>query len=134
MLKKKRITVASAKDKGRRLQKWVCARISELTGYDWGHDCPIESRPMGQNGVDVRMESQVKLLFPFSTECKWQEQWYVPAWIEQAKAAQEPDCSWILFMRRKGLEPFSVACMDANVFFQMLSLIPEEHRKHIRLL
>jgi len=131
---KKRITIASAKSKGRNLQKWVCSRISELTGIEWGKDCPIESRPMGQTGVDVRMESTVKKLFPFSVECKWQESWSVPAWIEQSKTNQEPDATWILFMRRKGLKPFSVACLDADVFFQMLSLIPEEHRKHIKLL
>ena len=134
--KKKRITVASAKDKGRRLQKWVCSKISELTGHEWGSngdDCPIESRPMGQSGTDVRLEAHVQELFPFSVECKWQENWSVHAWMEQAKANQGKDATWILFIRRNDMKPFSLAVLDAEVLFNLLSLVPEEHRKHIKI-
>jgi len=76
----------SAKAKGRSLQRWVCKKIAELTGFEWGKDRPIESRPMGQSGADVRLESQVLDIFPFSVECKFQERWSVPKWIAQAKA------------------------------------------------
>ena len=64
----RKISIASAKDKGRRLQKWVCEKISEITGFEHGSDGddkPIESRGGGQSGVDVRLEPEVKKLFPF---------------------------------------------------------------------
>lgn len=117
---KKRISVASAKAKGRDLQKWVCQKISELTGEKWGKDCPIESRPMGQTGVDVRMESHVWKQFPYSVECKWQESWSVPAWIKQAQDNQREGTDWLLFLRRSRMNPYSVVVMDADVFFELL--------------
>lgn len=115
---KKRISVASAKDKGRRLQKWVCEQISNLTGFDWGHDCPIESRGMGQNGVDVRMEAKVLKEFPYSVECKAQENWSIPAWIEQAQTNTIPGTEWLLFAKKSRKDP--IVIMDAKVFFQLL--------------
>jgi hypothetical protein len=121
---KKRITVASAKDKGRRLQKWVCEQISNLTGYEWGHDCPIESRGMGQNGVDVRLEKDVIKVFPYSVECKAQESWSIPAWIEQAKANIMPGTEWLLVAKKSRQDP--IVIIDAKVFFQILQKVKEE--------
>lgn len=120
---KKRISVASAKDKGRRLQKWSCEQIANLTGFEWGHDCPIESRPMGQNGVDVRMEKRVLKMFPYSIECKAQENWSIPAWIEQAKDNLLPDTDWLLIVRKSRKEP--IAIMDAEVFFKLLQKLKD---------
>lgn len=120
--KKHRISVQSAKAKGRRLQQWVCQKISDLTGYEWGSsgdDKPIESRPMGQSGCDVRMESHVQRLFPFSVECKYQETWSVPAWMEQAKENQRPGTDWLLVIKRNNVEP--VVVMDAGAFFNLLN-------------
>jgi len=113
--------VQSAKAKGRRLQQWVCEQISHVTGYDWGssgEDCPIESRPMGQNGTDVRMESHVLKLFPFSVECKWQETWSIPAWIKQAKTNTLPNTDWLLVIKKNNVEELVV--MDAKLFFDMI--------------
>ncbi len=115
---KKRITVQSAKQKGRIMQQWVCAQISNITGYSWGPDQPIESRPMGQAGPDVRLEKDVQRMFPFSVECKWQESWSIPAWIKQAKANQKADTAWLLVMKRSRDRP--VVVMDAEVFFDIL--------------
>ena len=116
---KKRISVASAKDKGRRLQKWVCNQISDLTGFDWGHDCPIESRGMGQNGVDVRMEAPVLKEFPYSVECKAQESWSIHAWIEQAQINILPDTDWLLVAKKSRKDPIVV--MDARAFFSTIT-------------
>jgi len=119
--KKKRITPQSAKAKGRKLQQYACEKISELTGYEWGSsgdDKPIESRPMGQSGTDVRMESQVRKLFPYSVECKFQESWSVPAWIEQAKTNKTEGTNWLLIMKRSQKPP--VVVMDADSFFTLL--------------
>ena len=118
--KKRRISVQSAKAKGRHLQQYVCAKVSEITGYEWGSsgdDKPIESRPMGQSGTDVRMESQVRELFPFSVECKFQESWAVHGWIEQAKENQGKGTDWLLVCKRSRKKP--VVIMDADRFFSL---------------
>ena len=119
--KKKRISTQSAKAKGRRLQQYACEKISELTGYEWGSsgdDKPIESRPMGQSGTDVRMESHVRKLFPYSVECKFQESWSVPAWIEQARTNQTEGTDWLLIMKHSQKSP--VVVIDAEKFFEIL--------------
>lgn len=122
-VKKKRITVASAKDKGRRLQKWVAEQISLLTGLPCGHDQPIESRPMGQNGVDIRLEARALALFPYSVECKAQEKWSLDSWIEQAQTNMIPETDWLLFAKKSRKEP--VVVMDAVVFFALLKELQE---------
>ena len=131
--KKKRIAVSSAKSKGRRLQQLICKKISELTGIEWGKDCAIESRPMGQCGADVRMETSVLKLFPFATECKYQESWSIYQWMKQAVAAQKrmPGTSWVLFVRKNDMKPTSITVLDTNTFFRMLELIPENDRNKI---
>jgi hypothetical protein len=92
-----------------------------MTGYEWGsngEDCPIESRPMGQSGCDVRMESHVLKEFPFSVECKWQETWSIPAWIKQAEANTLPGTNWLLFVKKNNSKELVV--LDARLFFDML--------------
>lgn len=120
-VKKRSITRASAKDKGRRLQQMVCQRASELTGLPWGKDEPIESRPMGQSGVDVRLDTEARKLFPFSVEAKWQEQWSVPEWIKQAQANEMKNTDWLLVVKRSQSPPVCIINMD--VFFDLLSHI-----------
>lgn len=116
--KKKKIQVSSAKAKGRNLQQWVCEKISDLTGFEWGQDKSIESRGMGQNGVDVRLEKAVLRKFPYSVECKFQESWNVHQWIEQAKQNQIKGTDWLLVCKRSRKNP--VVIMDAEVFFKLL--------------
>jgi len=113
------ITVASRKAKGRTLQQWVCRKISDLTGLAFGKDSPIESRPMGQSGCDVRLDSEAIRLFPFSVECKFQESWAVHQWIEQAQKNKTPDTDWLLVCKRSRKPP--VVILDADVFFKLLN-------------
>lgn len=119
--KKRPISIAQRKAKGKELQRWMCQKISELTGYKWGvsgEDKPIESRAMGQHGPDVRLESQVREVFPFSVETKWQETWNVPGWIDQAKENEMEDTDWLLVIKRSRKAP--VVVMDAEAFFDLL--------------
>ena len=110
---------SSAKKKGRLLQLWVAERISELTGYEHGKDKPIESRPMGQDGTDIRMEKAVLEEFPFSVECKNQETWQPHKWIEQAVKNQLKNTDWLLVCKRNRARP--VIMMDAKAFFKLLN-------------
>lgn len=115
--KKKKIKVSSAKAKGRRLQQWVAQKISDITGIPCGKDELIESREMGQSGVDVKLYGEAKELFPFSIECKYQESWSIPAWIKQAKENLMPNTNWLLFVRRNNYK--EIVIMDAKEWFKM---------------
>jgi hypothetical protein len=118
---KKRITPQSAKAKGRNLQQWVAAQISNVVKLPHGKDQDIESRPMGQSGTDVRLSSLALQRFPYSVECKWQESWSVPAFIRQAKDNLIVDTDWLLFMKRSREEV--VVCMEAMAFFRLFQKV-----------
>lgn len=130
---KQRITHASAKAKARDLQCWVCKKVSELTGYEWGtagSDKPIESRGMGQPGVDVRMESAVLEYMPFSIECKRAETWRVQEWIEQARCNETQGTDWLLVAKRN--RDRAVVMMDAEAFFNSLKRRPPGEGRCLR--
>lgn len=85
---KKRISVQSAKAKGRKLQQLVRDHVlrvfqSLLTEDD------VWSRSMGAGGTDVQLSAKAKTLFPYSVECKAGKFGTIPKtvynWIDQAK-------------------------------------------------
>lgn len=84
----------------------------------------IASREMGQPGTDVRLIGEAKERFPFSVECKNQEVWSVPAWIEQAKSNQAPGTDWLLVLKKNRIPP--VVIMDAERFFTLLKRLRRE--------
>jgi len=116
--KKKRISISSAKAKGRSLQQWTCQQISKLLDMPWGKDEHIASREGCQNGTDVRLVGDAQKKFPFSVECKWQESWALPAWIIQAKSNQVEGTDWLLVVKKSHSNPIIV--MDAEKFFELL--------------
>jgi hypothetical protein len=116
-MKKKSISISSRKAKGRGLQKWVAQKISEITGIPCGKDERIASREMGQSGTDIRLVGKAKEVFPFSIECKYQETWSVPAWIQQAKDNWGKGTDWLLFMRKNRHE--EIVVLDAEAFFKI---------------
>lgn len=111
----------SRKNKGKRLQNWVCERLSQLLGIPWGKDCLIASREMGQTDVDIRLIGRAKELLPFSIECKNQESWSLPKFIEQAKANEEPGRNWLLVLSKNNFKPIVV--MDSETFFKLMEKI-----------
>lgn len=117
---------SSAKAKGRRLQQHVMNRISELIGIPCGQDEMIASREMGQSGTDIRLIGKAKRLFPFSVECKNQENWSVHTWIEQAKANETAKEPWLIFAKRNRGDV--VVIMDENVFFEIIDNIHNDFK------
>lgn len=111
-------TVASRKAKGRNLQKEIAEAISYILDEECGKDCPIQSREMGQSGVDIKLEKWLLKEFPFSIEVKAQDRWSVPAWIKQAEDNELENTNWLLFFQRKNKNP--VAVIDAYVLFEIL--------------
>jgi len=128
---KKRISVQSAKAKGRRLQQWMMRKISELTGIPCGKDELIASREMGQSGTDVRLIGKAQKMFPWAVECKYQETWSIPKWIVQAKENQKKGTNWMLVVKRNQHEPIII--LDADIFFSLLQT-PQLTRKEPNLI
>jgi hypothetical protein len=103
----RRITPASAKGKGRELQKWVCRRISLLINlfYDQQNDqCLIHSREMGQAGIDIILRGEAQHKFPYSIECKSVEQFSIPSTIKQAKNNMAKGTDWLIVHKRKSFQ------------------------------
>lgn len=112
----KRITVASAKQKGRKLQQEACEMVSRITGiqYKSGEDGLIESRGMGQNGVDVALRGEAREKFPYSIECKATESLNLLEAIQQAKENMYEGTDWLLIHDRKKMsEPVVIMSMSA---------------------
>jgi hypothetical protein len=121
-MKKKPIKISSGKAKGRRLQNWVCQKISDITGIPWGYEDNklIQPRIMGQSGVDVVLRDAAQKAFPFSIECKSSETWNIPAAIRQARINKKEDTNWLLVMKRKEFQN-PVVILDAEMFFTIYS-------------
>lgn len=122
--KKKPISIASRKAKARIAQNWVASKISELLGVPWGKDEAVAAREMGQTGVDVRLVGEALVNFPWSLEVKFQEKWDLPAAIRQAKDNQMKDTEWLVILKKNRQD--YVAVLDAVVFFELLSKIPNK--------
>jgi len=124
---KKKISVQSAKAKGRRLQNWMAEKISVLLGIPCGKDELIQGREMGQSGVDVKLIGEARKRFPYSVECKAQESWSVHSWIKQAKENTMKDTDWLLVCKRSREKP--VIVMDAETFFKLFFYANEDYHK-----
>ena len=107
----------SAKNKGRILQVWVAKQISKVTGIGYGKDLDIESRQMGQSGVDVLLRGRAAELFPYSIEAKNQEKWSILSWIKQSKENMKPNTDWLLFCKKNYHE--EIVVMNATKFFEL---------------
>ena len=82
--KKKKISVASAKAKGRRLQQWVRDFLREnLSGVE---DDDITSTPGGVNGPDIGLSPLARRAFPWTVECKARARVGLYDALEQAAA------------------------------------------------
>jgi len=112
---------SSAKAKGRRLQQWVTEKVSEITGIKSGKDELIQSREMGQSGTDVKLIGKARKMFPFSVECKNQENWSIPAYVKQAKENTLTGTDWLLFIKKNRHDTLVV--MDAKQFFKWFGLL-----------
>lgn len=117
------IKVSSRKGKGRKLQYFVCERIASLFNVEFDQnddDCPIHSREMGQHGTDVITRGKVKKLFPFSIECKCQENLQIPQWVEQARNNVEQNKSWLLVVKKKTIGHEPIVIMEWGSFEELM--------------
>ena len=73
----------SAKSKGRKLQQWFTKLLVDVLDMD---EEDLESRPMGSQGEDIIMGKLSRGKFPYSIECKNQEE--VNVWKAYAQAQE----------------------------------------------
>ena len=116
-MSKRKISIKSAKAKGRRLQQYVANKIAEVTGLEVEKDGDIEPRQMGMGGVDVILRGEALEKFPFAIECKNSEKWSIVSAINQAKANQKDKTEWMLVLSKNHFNPIVV--LDAEVFFRI---------------
>jgi len=121
---------SSAKAKGRRFQQWVAEKISDLLGIQCGKDQLIESRESSQSGVDVKLIGEAAERFKFSIECKNQEKFSIPVWIEQAKSNQKGGTDWLLFVTKNRYD--KIVIMDAEAFFKLYERSIKNESNRIR--
>ena len=105
---------ASAKSKGRALQKWMRQTLIEQLGID---PQDIESRSMGASGEDIMLARAAREKFPFSVECKNTESLNVWKSYEQAEA-NAGDYQPLLVIKKNGKKP--LVAVDAEFFIKML--------------
>ncbi len=129
---KKRISVSSAKAKGRKFQQETAQKISELLDIPFGKDECIASREMGQSGTDIRLIGDALKRFPYSVETKAQESWSVHAWIDQAESNLLPGTNWLLACKRsrkKGTTQRKIVIIDYDHFFELIKTIIDKEKK-----
>ena len=112
----KNMRTASCKNKGRRLQQWLCKLLAEELAID-PEDC--RSCSMGAGGEDVILSKAARAVFPYSVECKNREAHNV--WgsytqcVKNAKGGHEP----LVCMKRNKSRPLIV--VDAAHFVGLVA-------------
>ncbi len=127
---KKRISVASAKSKGRRLQQDIRDRVLEIFKDELEPD-DVRSTGGGQSGADLQMSPLAKRKFPFALEAKNQEAFSIWASLEQAEKNSENLMPLLVFKRN---HTKTYACLDADDFFRILKLLYEYRKDEKTLL
>ena len=105
---------SSAKSKGRMLQRWVVEKILETLPPFEEDDC--RSTSMGAGGEDVQLSPALRVLLPYSFECKNQEKlnvWQAYKQAEENCKGYEP----VVVIKRNRQKPLLV--IDADYFIKM---------------
>ncbi len=102
---------ASAKNKGRTLQKLIRDKILDTFPELEPDDC--KSTSMGAGGEDVQLSPAARRLFPFSVEAKSRASIGVYAWYQQAKTNAPKDMEPLLVIKQNHSKPLVVIDLDA---------------------
>ena len=102
---------ASAKNKGRTLQKLIRDKILDTFPELEADDC--KSTSMGAGGEDVQLSPAARRLFPFSVEAKSRASIGVYAWYQQAKTNAPKDMEPLLVIKQNHSKPLVVIDLDA---------------------
>lgn len=101
---------ASAKQKGRRLQQQVAAELREVFNAS---EADIKSTPMGTQGEDIWLSSQIRLIFPYSVECKNVEKLNVwKAWEQAVSNTEQATMKPLLVISKNRSETLVVLRLE----------------------
>lgn len=115
MTKKKKISAASGKAKGRKLQQWTRDKILELNPELEPDDC--KSTSMGAGGEDVQLSPAARKLVPLSIECKARARFSGYTFMDQAVSNSHKVQPVVIV---KGDRKKPLAMVDADFFFTLL--------------
>lgn len=114
---------SSAKAKGRKLQQFVRDRIIDI--YNLPKE-DVVSTSMGAQGVDVKLSTAARELFPFSVEAKSYKKVAVYNWFKQAEDNTDGQTSPLLVVKQDRSKPLVVLSWDT---FEYLVRYINELRK-----
>lgn len=111
---------ASAKNKGRSLQKWTRDLLLSLSTNKSSPPLEpddIKSNPSGCNGEDILLSPAARRVWPISIECKNQEKLNVWSAYDQALDNCPLDCEPVVVFKKNRKEP--KVMVDAEFFFTL---------------
>ena len=121
--KNRKISVASAKAKGRRLQQWVRDWLRQtLPGVE---DDDIQATPGGVNGPDIGLSPLARRKFPWTVECKARARVTLYDALEQAESNLMKDTKPVAIVKGDRKEP--IAILYAKDFLEMSQWIKKRH-------
>lgn len=111
-------TAKSRKAKGRALQKQIAEDLSSSLIYAGSAD--IKSAVMGEQGIDIKLSTRARELFPFGIECKAQESLNIWDAMEQARInAEKEGLIPLLVFKRARSETY--ACLRWKDFLALVT-------------
>jgi len=111
-LDKPRITIASAKAKGRSLPTKARQDLIEALGIDPGD---IKVTPGGCAGIDLYLSPEARKKFPYGTECKNVEKLnFWSSWDQAATNAEKEGLKPMLLVKKNGLPILCVTVWDKD--------------------
>ena len=114
------MNTASAKAKGRNLQKFVRDLMRSLSESLSPGD--IESRPMGSQGTDIILSPAALKEWPLSVECKNVERLNVWGAWDQCRSNVIEGTIPVLVIKKNREKPLAI--IDAETFFHLFKKTP----------
>jgi len=111
------ISTASAKAKGRNLQKW--ARDKLLAQFKALEPDDIKSTGMGQGGEDLQLSPAARKLIPITVECKARKSLALYSFMSQAETNAPKNVEPVVIVKADRKKPLAI--IDAEYFIKLLS-------------
>lgn len=100
----------SKKAKARVLQDLVAEKIREFTGLG---AADVSTAIMGDSGIDIKLSEKARGMFPYGTECKFQESTSIWEWLAQAEEnAKNEKLVPVLIFKRSRSKVYAVLELD----------------------
>lgn len=104
----------SAKNKGKRLEKWIAAQVR--AAYPLLTDDDVRVNIGAETGEDLKLSSKAKHVFPYSVEAKNRET-FKTLYGFYKQAAQHPG-EPLLVIKMNHEEPLAI--LNADYFFELI--------------